>query len=120
MIKYFYKLFDELVKIGVKTYHFLLKAFQKDYWKHHHLITTLKDWKLSISWVDHKSYAREKEIYLNKLKTILTPENLVKKVFEECKRCYFVIFSFCIYCLLYCIEVYEVREVFLVICFGDF
>ncbi len=94
MIKYFYKLFDELVKIGVKTYHFLLKAFQKDYWKHHHLITTLKDWKLSISWVDHKSYAREKEIYLNKLKTILTPENLVKKVFEECKRCYFVIFSF--------------------------
>lgn len=88
------KLMAKITSISVKALRFSLQAFQKDYWSHHHLIATLKDWKLSISWVDHKSYAKEKEIYFNKLKTKLKPENFVKRVFAECKKCNFIIFNF--------------------------
>lgn len=88
------KIMAKAATTAAKVYNFLLKTFKKDYWSHHHLIVALKDWKLSISWVDHRSYAKEKEAYFNKLKTKLKPEVFLERVFEECKRCNFVIFSF--------------------------
>ena len=85
---------NKLIVILIKIIYYFLKLFKKDYWNHHHLIVTIKDWKFSISWIDHASYAKEKEAHCNNLKTKLAPEDFVKEVFEECKKCNFVVFGF--------------------------
>ena len=86
--------FTRLVTVLVITYYKLLNFFtDKDYFNRKHLEVVLENKSLRINWYSHDEYIAHKLALLKEAKEELSPEKFITFLFNQCRKCNFMIFN---------------------------